>query len=89
MFKAGDETADAARDIVAERPESVASGKSATRGPARVGASHAGKSVEALVSEVGETMRATLGAVDDVTAYSFELKYVTGTGCCARRPATA
>jgi bifunctional non-homologous end joining protein LigD len=76
MFKATDETADPARDIITERPESVKSGKSATRGPRRVGASSAGKSAEALVHAVGETMRASLApAIDDVTAYSYELKY--------------
>ena len=76
MFKAGDETADPARDIVAERPESVRSGKSATRGPRRVGASETGKSAAALVGAVGEVERATLvEAISDVKAYLYEIKY--------------
>jgi bifunctional non-homologous end joining protein LigD len=75
MFKATDDTADPGRDIVVERPESVASGKSATRGPRRVGASHSGKSVESLVDAAGEPMRAVVGPIDDVTAYSYEIKY--------------
>jgi len=76
MFKADDETADPARDILTERPESVKSGKSATRGPRRVGASPEGKTALALVAAVGEIARATLvSAVDDVTAYWYEIKY--------------
>jgi bifunctional non-homologous end joining protein LigD len=76
MFKADDEAADAARDIVVERPESVKSGKSATRGPRRVGASPEGKTAEALVATVGEIARASLvSSVDDVAAYWYEIKY--------------
>jgi bifunctional non-homologous end joining protein LigD len=44
MFKAKDRFADPQLDIVAARPESVVSGKTATRGPLRVGASSSGKS---------------------------------------------
>src|SRR6202021_1664834 len=76
MFKAQDETADAARDIVAERPESVKSGKSATRGPRRVGASSAGENAEALAKAGGDIARATLTtAIDDVKEYLYEIKY--------------
>jgi bifunctional non-homologous end joining protein LigD len=76
MFKATDETADPARDIVTERPESVKSGKSATRGPRRVGASSTGKSAAALAAAVGDVERATMvGAISDVKAYLYEIKY--------------
>jgi bifunctional non-homologous end joining protein LigD len=76
MFKAEDETADPARDIVTERPESVKSGKSATRGPRRVGASPAGKSAAALAAAAGEIVRATqVNAIDDVKGYLYEIKY--------------
>jgi bifunctional non-homologous end joining protein LigD len=76
MFKAKDAHADAALDIVATRPESVVSGKSATRGPRRVGASPAGRSVVALLETVGEPMRATLAAeIGDPTAYVYEIKH--------------
>ncbi len=88
MFKAQDETADPARDIVTERPESVKSGKSATRGPRRVGASNAGETVETLVSAVGEIARATLtSAIDDVMHTSTRSS-TTATGCSPPRRAT-
>ena len=76
MFKADDETADPARDIIAERPESVVSGRAATRGPRRVGASTAGKSARALVLSMGEVAKATSAArIDDSASYWFEIKY--------------
>jgi bifunctional non-homologous end joining protein LigD len=75
MFKAEDNAADPALDIVAERPESVKSGKSATRGPLRVGASDAGHDAATLAATVGDVARATSGAIDDVRAYLYEIKY--------------
>ena len=42
MFKAKDRHANAAYDVVVERPESVVSGRQGTRGPRRVGASQKG-----------------------------------------------
>ncbi|HEY2518132.1 MAG TPA: DNA ligase D [Polyangiaceae bacterium] len=76
MFKATDETADPSRDILAERPESMKSGKIATRGPRRVGASNAGKTATALLDAAGEMTLATfVGAIDDVKAYWYEIKY--------------
>jgi bifunctional non-homologous end joining protein LigD len=76
LFKAKDSFADAQRDIVAERPESLASGKSATRGPRRVGASPSGKSASALLDTVGEPMRARLSPrLVDPDSYLYEIKY--------------
>ena len=43
FFKAKDRRANPAYDVVAERPESVVSGRQATRGPRRVGASEQGQ----------------------------------------------
>jgi bifunctional non-homologous end joining protein LigD len=76
LFKAKDSFADPARDIVADRPESVTSGRSATRGPRRAGASGAGKSARTLLDSVGEPMRARL--VEKLVApdsYLYEIKY--------------
>ncbi len=76
MFKAKDATADKARDIVSERPESVISGKSATRGPRRSGASPVGRSARALLEATGDVARATLAAhLPDPKAFWFEVKY--------------
>src|SRR5205085_1303263 len=76
MFKAKDDTADPKRDIVGERPESIVSGKSATRGPQRVGASSSGKSASALLHAVGEVEKATLvDRLDDPKPWLFEIKY--------------
>jgi len=76
MFKAKDRFADPALDIVATRPESVVSGKSATRGPLRVTASSSGKSAQALLAAVGEPMRATATAqIGDASHYLYEIKY--------------
>jgi bifunctional non-homologous end joining protein LigD len=76
LFKAKDSFADPARDILAERPESIRSGKTATRGPRRVGASQAGKSARALLDAVGEPMLARLASqLVDPDAYLYEIKY--------------
>ena len=76
MFKAQDELADPTKDIVVERPESVVSGKRATRGPQRATASASGKSSKALLAHVGEVEKATLvDGVDDASKYLFEIKY--------------
>jgi bifunctional non-homologous end joining protein LigD len=76
FFKARDIRANPAYDVVAERPESVVSGKAATRGPLRVGASEQGKSARALIEFVGEPMLATadvkIARGDD---WLFEIKY--------------
>jgi bifunctional non-homologous end joining protein LigD len=76
MFKADDETADPARDIVVERPESIKSGKSATRGPRRVTASPSGQTAKSLLDAAGDLVRPTLlRDVDDVKSYLYEIKY--------------
>jgi bifunctional non-homologous end joining protein LigD len=76
LFKAKDSVADRTRDIVVERPESVASGKTATRGPRRVGASKEGKSATTLLAALGEPMLATLAtSVIDPSSYVYEIKY--------------
>jgi len=76
LFKAVDALADPARDILAERPESVASGKTAMRGPLRVGASKAGKSASTLLASIGEPMLATLAtSLVDPASYLYEVKY--------------
>jgi bifunctional non-homologous end joining protein LigD len=76
LFKGKDSFANATRDIIAERPESVASGRSATRGPRRVGASSAGKTARGLLDTVGEPMRARLvEKLVDPDSYLYEIKY--------------
>ncbi len=76
MFKADDETADPALDIVTLRPESIKSGKTATRGPRRVTASSSGETATSLLAAVGDVMRPTsMGEVGDVAAYLYEIKY--------------
>jgi bifunctional non-homologous end joining protein LigD len=76
LFKAKDGAADPSRDIVGERPESVVSGMTATRGPRRAGASTAGKSARALVEAMGEPMRAKLTtSLVDPDSYLYEIKY--------------
>ena len=76
MFKADDETADPARDITVESPHSVVSGRAATRGPERVGASAVGKSARALVEAMGEVAKATSAEhLDDPAGYWLEIKY--------------
>jgi bifunctional non-homologous end joining protein LigD len=76
MFKARDAHANPAYDVVADRPESVVSGRSATRGPRRVGASEDGKSARGLLQAVGEPALAVAGArLDGAAGWTFETKY--------------
>jgi bifunctional non-homologous end joining protein LigD len=75
FFKAKDKFADKNRDIVVERPESLVSGKSATRGPRRVGASKEGESARSLLTAMGEPMKADHGIVGDPKQYRYEIKY--------------
>jgi len=64
MFKAKDGKENPAYDVVAERPESVVSGRVATRGPERAGVLRAPRAPpEALLKELLPPMLATL--VDD------------------------
>jgi bifunctional non-homologous end joining protein LigD len=76
FFKAKDRLANPRYDVVAERPESVVSGRQGTRGPKRVGASEQGRSPRALLDAVGEPMLAT--SVTSLSApgtWLFEVKY--------------
>ncbi|MGH7327643.1 MAG: DNA polymerase ligase N-terminal domain-containing protein, partial [Polyangiaceae bacterium] len=75
FFKAEDAFADKNRDIVKERPESIVSGKTATRGPRRVGASAIGESARSLLTAMGEPMKADHGVLGDPSQYRFEIKY--------------
>ncbi len=76
MFKAKDAHANPAYDVVTARPESVVSGRQATRGPRRVGASAHGKSTLAILEAVGEPSLATaVKTVADAPPRIFELKY--------------
>ncbi|HEY5146192.1 MAG TPA: DNA ligase D [Polyangiaceae bacterium] len=76
FFKAKDAQANPAFDVVTARPESVVSGKEATRGPRRVGASHEGESARALKDAVGELALATADAkVGNAGDWLFEIKY--------------
>jgi bifunctional non-homologous end joining protein LigD len=76
MFKAKDTAAKPAYDVVAERPESIVSGRTATRGPDRVGASGKGASARALYESVGELALATVGTpLGDPGGWLFEVKY--------------
>ncbi len=76
IFKAKDSRANPAYDVVAERPESVVSGRLATRGPKRVGASQHGASARALLEAVGEPALATaVTAIADPSGWLFEVKY--------------
>ncbi len=76
LFKAKDDRANPAYDVVVERPESVVSGRAGTRGPRRIGASERGKSARALLEFVGELSLATpavqIASADD---WLFEIKY--------------
>ena len=76
LFKGKDRHANPAYDVVAERPESVVSGRQATRGPRRVGASEQGTSARALHEAMGAPMLAT--AVTRIThpgQFLYEVKY--------------
>jgi bifunctional non-homologous end joining protein LigD len=76
MFKAKDAEANPAFDVVAERPESVVSGRQATRGPLRVGASTSGASAASLLTAVGEPALATAsGTISNAADWLFEIKY--------------
>jgi bifunctional non-homologous end joining protein LigD len=75
FFKAKDKFADKNRDIVVERPESIVSGKSATRGPRRVGASKQGESARSLLTLIGDPMQASNGVLGDPKQYRYEIKY--------------
>ncbi len=76
FFKAKDSHASAAYDVIAERPESVVSGRSATRGPRRVGASEQGTSAQALMHSAGGPMLATATkSIGDPDHWLFEVKY--------------
>jgi len=76
MFKAKDALANAAYDVVSERPESVVSGRQATRGPRRSGASEKGKSASALKEAVGDPELATaVTSLSDPSGWLFEVKY--------------
>ena len=76
FFKAKDARANPAYDVVTERPESVVSGRQATRGPRRVGASEQGTSAKALHETVGDPMLATaVTSISDPAKWLFEVKY--------------
>ena len=76
FFKAKDARANPAYDVVVERPESVVSGKAATRGPLRVGASDKGQSARALIEFVGEPALATADVkITRSDDWLFEIKY--------------
>lgn len=77
-FKAKDGTERSGYDVVAERPESVLSGRRVTRGPVRRKAFdriHLGP--EALIKKVWPPMRATLSSPDEAPAdeFLYEVKY--------------
>jgi bifunctional non-homologous end joining protein LigD len=76
LFKAKDAHANPAYDVIAERPESIVSGRLATRGPRRTGASEHGKSARALLQTMGEPMLATaVTSIRDAAHWLFEVKY--------------
>src|ERR1700722_9447043 len=76
LFKAKDTHADAAYDVITERPESVVSGRAATRGPRRGGAWEQGFSTESLLQAVGEPALAIAERpIGDGSQYAFEVKY--------------
>ena len=76
LFKAKDARANPAFDVIAERPESVVSGRAATRGPQRVGALEQGKSARALLQFVGEPALATADVkITAATTGSSRIKY--------------
>jgi bifunctional non-homologous end joining protein LigD len=76
LFKAKDALANPSYDVIAERPESVVSGRSATRGPRRVGASEKGRSARALLDAVqGPALATAVTTVPDPSRWLFEVKY--------------
>jgi bifunctional non-homologous end joining protein LigD len=86
LFKARDELADKGKDIVADAPESVVSGRAATRGPERAGQLSAPRrSPEKLLEAVWPPMLATLvaGAPEPASDWVAELKYDGYRAVCA------
>ncbi len=84
MFKVKDGTEDGARDVVAERPESVVSGRVATRGPERQGKLGLPRPApDKLLAPLMPPMLATL--VDEAPPGDFriELKYDGYRALCA------
>jgi bifunctional non-homologous end joining protein LigD len=76
LFKGKDRHANAAYDVVAERPESIVSGRQATRGPRRVNASEQGASARALHDAMGEPMLATsVTRITNPGQFLYEVKY--------------
>jgi bifunctional non-homologous end joining protein LigD len=76
MFKAKDAAANPAYDVIAERPESVVSGRLATQGPARSHAASKGTSAAALFEKVGQFALATaVTTIADPSGWLFEVKY--------------
>ncbi len=76
LFKAKDRLANPGYDVVVERPESVVSGRAATRGPRRIGASETGTSARALLDFAGELALATPGQkITRADDWLFEIKY--------------
>jgi bifunctional non-homologous end joining protein LigD len=78
LFKARDETADPAYDVVAERPESVRSGRAAARGPESRAVLEAPRPApERLLERVFPPMLASPGGQPprDEADWVFELKY--------------
>jgi bifunctional non-homologous end joining protein LigD len=76
FFKAKDRLANPAYDVTAERPESTVSGKQATRGPRRVGASEQGESARTLHDAVGDPMLAVAATrIVDPGNWIYEVKY--------------
>ena len=77
-FKAKDGTEDAGYDVVAERPESVATGRRVTRGPLRRSVVDAPHPVpEKLLEKVWPPMKAQLSRAEEAPAgeYLYEVKY--------------
>jgi bifunctional non-homologous end joining protein LigD len=77
LFKAKDEMADKTRDIVAEEPGSVVSGRAATRGPERAQQKLIRMSPEGLLKRVFPPMLATLVGEPpaDEQDFVYEVKY--------------
>jgi bifunctional non-homologous end joining protein LigD len=78
FFKAKDDAADPGYDVVAERPESVTSGRVAARGPERKAVLQAPRPApERLLERLFPPMLATLAArpPKDEAAWLYELKY--------------
>ncbi len=86
FFKAKDDAADAAFDVVAERPESVVTGRVAARGPVRKAELRAPRpGPERLLERVFPPMLATLvgHAPPDEADWVYELKYDGFRALCA------